>query len=291
LSDTFACAGATPSGARAQAPRSDGQYGGMDSAPSRTVTVSRLVHAPRASVYKALLDPEAVSIWRTPHDMTCVVHEFDAREGGAFRVSLTYATARRLGKTSGATDTYGGRFQQLIPDTMVREVVEFASDDPALRGALVATTTLADAQGGTDVVLTHEGVPAAVRLEDDELGCTMALEQLARLVEGTVDHPAHEVPCFLVTTVHGPAWDRTVPIRQQAGWDAHAAFMDLLVADGFLLIGGPLEDGVHTALVVVAKSEFDVRRRFAKDPWALAGMLTLESVRPWRIWLGVGRLR
>jgi uncharacterized protein YciI len=106
-----------------------------------------------------------------------------------------------------------------------------------------------------------------------------------------VDHPAHEVQCFLVTTAHGPAWDARRPIRQQDGWEAHAAFMDALVADGFILLGGPLDNGAHTAQVVSAGSEEAVRVRLAEDPWASSGMLTIESVRPWRIWLGAERVR
>jgi uncharacterized protein YndB with AHSA1/START domain len=187
----------------------------------RTVTVTRLVRAPRRAVYRALLELDAVAVWRVPQDMSCVIHEFDPREGGTFRLSLTYATPARPGKSSDATDTYHGRFERLVPDAMVRETIEFETDDPSLQGAFTETVTLADAPGGTDVVVTHEGLPAGVGLEDDERGCTLALEQLARLVEA-VDHPAHEVRRFLVTTTRGSAWDGTRPIREQAEWEAHA---------------------------------------------------------------------
>lgn len=255
-------------------------------AAERTVTVTRLVHAPRAAVYRALLDPEAVAIWRVPPSMSAVVHELDPREGGTFRISLTYATSGRVGKSAGATDTCRGRFTRLEPDTMVREVIEFETKDPRLRGPFTITTVLADAPGGTRVDITHEGLPPGVALADERRGTAEALEQLARLVEAAVDHPPHEVRCFLVTTVHGAAWDEGKPIRSQDGWDAHATFLDQLVEEGFVLLGGPLDDGVHAVLVVAADSEEDVRRRFAADPWAPTGILRLESVRQWQIWLG-----
>jgi uncharacterized protein YndB with AHSA1/START domain len=52
--------------------------------------ISRRINAPRAAIYRALLDPHAVAKWKVPDGMTCCVHEFDAREGGSFRISLTY---------------------------------------------------------------------------------------------------------------------------------------------------------------------------------------------------------
>jgi uncharacterized protein YciI len=74
-------------------------------------------------------------------------------------------------------------------------------------------------------------------------------------------------------------------MREQDGWDEHAAFMDGLVDDGFILLGGPLEGDRDTLHVVDAPSEEAVRARFAEDPWAANGMLTPESVERWTILL------
>ncbi len=90
---------------------------------------------------------------------------------------------------------------------------------------------------------------------------------------------------FAVMLVHGPAWDRSRPIRQQQAWDEHAAFMDGLVADGFLIIGGPLGGSERTLHAVEASGEDEVRARFGADPWAAAGMLEIGSVEPWALWL------
>ncbi|MET7455746.1 SRPBCC family protein [Streptomyces sp. NPDC005574] len=142
------------------------------------------VNAPRAVVYRALLDAEAIARWRVPAGMSSHVHEFDAREGGAFRVSLTYDTEAGAGKSDSRTDTYHGRFTELVPDEKVVEVFEFETGDPALRGVMTMTTTLTDAGGGTDVLLVHEGIPDAVPAKDNETGTRMALDRLAALVEG-----------------------------------------------------------------------------------------------------------
>lgn len=147
--------------------------------------VSWHVNASRAAVYRALLDTDAVARWRVPEGMTARVHAFDAREGGAFRVSLTYDLPTGTGKSDAHTDTYHGHFVRLVPDERVVEEVEFETDDPALGGTMTMTTTLTDADGGTDVLVVHEGLPDAVPAEDNETGTRMALANLARLVEST----------------------------------------------------------------------------------------------------------
>jgi uncharacterized protein YndB with AHSA1/START domain len=141
------------------------------------------VNAPRSAVYQAILNADAVAKWRVPVGMTGHVHEFDAREGGSFRVSLSYGAPGRTGKSAPRTDTYHGHFARLVPDEQVVEVLEFETADPALGGTMTMTTTLTDADGGTDVLVVHEGIPDSVPTADNETGTRMALGNLARLVE------------------------------------------------------------------------------------------------------------
>ena len=149
-----------------------------------TTRVSRHLRAPRPVVYRALLDPGAVARWKVPAGMTCRVHEFDAREGGTLRVSLTYDEPGPQGKTTAHTDTYSGRFVRLVPDELVVEADVFETADPALQGEMTSTISLADADdGGTELTAVHEGVPDGVAPEDNELGWRMALARLAALVE------------------------------------------------------------------------------------------------------------
>src|SRR4051812_6749247 len=96
-----------------------------------TTRISRQLNAPRETVYRALLDARAVEQWMVPTGMTSHVHTFDAREGGAFRISLTYDAPTGTGKTTAHTDTYHGRFVKLVPNEQVVEVVEFETGDPA----------------------------------------------------------------------------------------------------------------------------------------------------------------
>ncbi len=145
--------------------------------------ISRHVNAPRPIVYRALLDPRAVARWKVPAGMTSHVHAFDPREGGSFRISLTYDAPTGTGKTTAHADTYHGRFARLVPNEQVVEVLEFETEDPALRGQMTITTTLADADGGTDVIAVHDGLPAGLPAADNETGWREALAKLAALVE------------------------------------------------------------------------------------------------------------
>ncbi|MFF9765604.1 SRPBCC domain-containing protein [Streptomyces sp. NPDC014636] len=147
-----------------------------------TTRVVRHVQAPPHAVYRVLTDPGAVAAWRVPAGMT-QVHTFDAREGGRFRISLTYDDPSAAGKSGGRTDTYRGHFARLVPDALVVEVFAFETGDEALRSPMTMTTTLTAAGGGTDVEIRHEGVPDAIPPGDNELGARMALDNLARLAE------------------------------------------------------------------------------------------------------------
>jgi uncharacterized protein YndB with AHSA1/START domain len=150
-----------------------------------TTRTTRHIQASRAAVYRALLDPDAVARWRFPEGMTCVVHSFEPREGGAFRVSLTYDAPTDAGKSSAQTDTYAGHFSRLVRDREVVEVIEFETADPELAGEMTITTVLSDAGDGTEVTIHHQGIPPGVPVEANELGTRMALDNLAALLEGS----------------------------------------------------------------------------------------------------------
>lgn len=145
--------------------------------------LSRTIRAPRSAVYGALLDAEAVRTWMVPDGMTSEVHRFDARDGGEFRISLTYDGPTSTGKTTTQTDTYHGRFARLVPDREVVQVMEFETDDPGMQGEMTVTFVLADCDEGTELTALHADLPPALSPADNELGWTISLNKLARLVE------------------------------------------------------------------------------------------------------------
>ncbi len=150
---------------------------------TQTTRATRHIAAPREEVYRALIDAEAISQWKVPDAMSIQVHEHDGREGGRFRISLTYDAIPGEGKTAARTDTYRGHYETLVPDELVVEVDEFESADPALSAPMTITVTLAEEDGGTRLVAVHEGLPESVPAADNELGWEQSLAKLAALVE------------------------------------------------------------------------------------------------------------
>lgn len=90
---------------------------------------------------------------------------------------------------------------------------------------------------------------------------------------------------FVVVRAFGPAYEASVTLEEQAGWGEHAAFMEGLVDEGFVRLGGLLGDGTRALLVCDAPDERTVRARLADDPWP-EELLELVSVEPWEIRLG-----
>ena len=89
----------------------------------------------------------------------------------------------------------------------------------------------------------------------------------------------------VVRLERGGPWDWSRDLRDQDGWDEHARFMDALVDDGFIVLGGPLEGERETLHVVDARSEEEIRARFSEDPWAENGMLAVKDIERWTILL------
>jgi uncharacterized protein YciI len=90
---------------------------------------------------------------------------------------------------------------------------------------------------------------------------------------------------FVVRVERGGPWDWSKNMREQVEWPEHAQFMNSLVDDGLILLGGPLDGGREAFHVVDATSEEALRARFAADPWAKNGMLSITSVERWTILL------
>ncbi len=95
---------------------------------------------------------------------------------------------------------------------------------------------------------------------------------------------------FAVTMVYGPGWNPARKIRDQDAWDEHAAFMDGLVDDGFVILGGPTGDGERALHLVEATDEHEIKARLGGDPWASMELLRIGAIEHWALWLD-GRRR
>ncbi len=90
---------------------------------------------------------------------------------------------------------------------------------------------------------------------------------------------------FIVRRLRGRAWNSALPMRSQALWAEHAAFMNALAVEGFVVLGGPAGAGEEAVLVIDAPSEDALRARLAADPWSESGLLEIGRVEPWTILL------
>ncbi len=152
-----------------------------------TTSVSRVIKAPRAAVYQAFLDAEAVATWLAPETMKGTVHTFEPNAGGTIRMSLTYQNPAEAphtsGKSSADTDTFQGKIMALVPNEKIVWVTEFESDDPQFAGAMTLIWSFVDAEGGTEVTVVCENIPRGIRPEDNEDGSRSTLEKLAAFLE------------------------------------------------------------------------------------------------------------
>jgi uncharacterized protein YciI len=90
---------------------------------------------------------------------------------------------------------------------------------------------------------------------------------------------------FIVMRPRGPAWDETKDVREQALWDEHAQFMDDLFDRGFVFMAGPVVEERSALLIIEAADEQEVREVLQQDPWAIANILPVGSIREWQVFL------
>lgn len=150
----------------------------------RTDTASRVVAAPPAQVYAALVDRKALEAWLAPDGMTARFERFDPRSGGSYRLVLTYADASRApGKATADSDIVEARYVDIVPDVRVVQAVDFVSDDPAFAGTMTMTWDVTAVDGGARVDITASGVPDGISAEDHATGLASSLANLAAHVE------------------------------------------------------------------------------------------------------------
>ncbi len=146
---------------------------------------SRVIKASRAALYRAFTDPAALAVWLSPDEMTGKVHEFDARVGGGYRMSLFYPSSEQhyRGKTSELEDRFTSRFVELTPSTRIVQAITFDTMDPAFSGEITMVATFEDKDGGTEVTIVFENIPPGIKPEDNDAGTRSSLEKLARYIE------------------------------------------------------------------------------------------------------------
>ena len=155
-----------------------------ENSAARTRTSAR-IKAPPEALYGAFVDPASLETWMSPGEMTGKVHEFDARVGGGYRMSLFYPESEQFsrGKTAEREDRFRARFVELTPPTRIVQAISFDSGDPAFAGEMTMEVTFEESEGGTRVTIVFKGIPPGIRPEDNDAGTKSSLEKLARWME------------------------------------------------------------------------------------------------------------
>ena len=150
----------------------------------RIDAASRSIAASPDAVYRAFSEPGVMERWLPPNDMSGEMLHFDFREGGAYRMRLTYAEPHRgSGKTSDDADEVTVRLTKLDPGRSIEQDVVFESEDPAFAGVMRMTWSMVAVGDRTRVTVRAEDVPVGIRAEDHVAALTTSLEQLATFVE------------------------------------------------------------------------------------------------------------
>jgi uncharacterized protein YndB with AHSA1/START domain len=144
---------------------------------SRAVQLHRVLRSPPDKVYRAFLQPEAMSKWIPPYGFTCKVQHMETRVGGTFRMSFQNFS-------TGSVISFGGEYLELVPNELIRYTDQF--DDPNLPGTMQVTVKLKPVLCGTEISITQDGIPEVVPLEMCYLGWQESLAQLATLVEPNI---------------------------------------------------------------------------------------------------------
>jgi uncharacterized protein YndB with AHSA1/START domain len=153
---------------------------------ARTDVASRLIAAPPDRVYAAMTDPGALARWLPPTGMSARFERFEPWPGGRYRLTLTYESApSKPGKSSADSDVVDARFLVLEPDVMVRQAVDFESEDPAFAGTMTMTWSLEPASDGATLVeFRAQDVPAGIAADEHAAGLSSSLANLAAYLTG-----------------------------------------------------------------------------------------------------------
>ncbi len=141
---------------------------------SNSITLHRVIKAAPNKVYRAFVEPNALSTWIPPYGFLGTVHEFDVRVGGVFKMSFTNFS-------TGKSNSFGGKFLELKANEFIKHTDKF--DDSNLPGQMTTSIWIKKVSCGTELKIVQEGIPSVIPVEMCYLGWQDSLEKLIKLVE------------------------------------------------------------------------------------------------------------
>ena len=147
--------------------------GGRD---TLTLRLKRVIKAKPEKVYNAFLDADALCAWLPPHGFVGKMHSYEPKVGGTFRMSFYTVT-------KSWSNTFGGKYLELVPGKRIVHTDQFESDDPSMQGEMRVTIEFKPVPEGTLVEIVQEGIPAGPASSGAPYGWSQSLDKLAQLVE------------------------------------------------------------------------------------------------------------
>jgi uncharacterized protein YndB with AHSA1/START domain len=136
--------------------------------------VKRIIKADRSELFDAWTKPELMQKWYAPGPMTVTTASSDLRVGGSYRVEMQ----------EGLETVYiaTGVYKRIIPNELVSFTWNPRTTGPGYE--TLVTVEFKDADGGTELVLTHEGFTDAEAVAKHNEGWNGCLANLAKATEG-----------------------------------------------------------------------------------------------------------
>ncbi len=141
---------------------------------TNSVTLHRVLKADPEKVYRAFSDPNALACWLPPYGFLAIVHQFDFRVDGTYKMSF-------INFSTGNGHSFGGRFLELKPNEFIKHTDTF--DDPNLPGEMITSIRLTKVSCGAELKVVQEGIPSVIPTEMCYLGWQESLDKLMKLVE------------------------------------------------------------------------------------------------------------
>src|SRR5260370_30490199 len=118
-----------------------------------SLEIKRLIKAPRDRVYAAWTDLAQLKQWFGPEKVQTRDLIADARVGGKFRWDLTNSEGEKM--------TCRGEYRELQPGKKIVFTWQWEDDEDWENHVSIVTAELDDADGGTQLRVTHEQRPSA----------------------------------------------------------------------------------------------------------------------------------
>jgi uncharacterized protein YndB with AHSA1/START domain len=144
-----------------------------EAADKLSLEIKRLIKAPRDQVYAAWTDPAQLRHWFGPENVQTRDLVADVRVGGGYRWDITNAEGEKM--------TVRGEYRELTPGRKIVFTWQWDDDEVWENRTSIVTVELDDADGGTELRLTHVQLPSEPSRDRHTEGWKSVLDRLEEL--------------------------------------------------------------------------------------------------------------